>query len=98
MENQEEKKPFNIHDINVEELRKAAGLHKHILNEFEQVNHTAAGKRGFTAKEVATIICRENPQLLEIIEIKEMITAWNTDRQDLKEYRRRERMARKNNM
>jgi hypothetical protein len=92
MENQEEKKTFNI---NLEELRKSASLHKHILNQFEQVNHTAAGKRGLTAEQVATIICREKPQLLEIIEIKEIIVAWNTDRRDLKEYRRRERMVRK---
>jgi hypothetical protein len=95
MENQEEKKPLNIQDINVEALRNAARLHKHILNEFEQVNHTAAGKRGLTAQQVATIICRENPQLLEMVELKEIIVAWNTDRQDLKEYRRRERMAKK---
>lgn len=97
MENQEEKKPFNIQDIDVEKLRKAVSLHKHILNKFEQINHTAAGKRGLTAEQVATIICRENPQLLEMVEIKEIIVAWNTDRQDLKEYRRRERMAKKGN-
>ena len=97
MENQEEKKPFNIQDIDVEKLRKAVSLYKHILNKFEQINHTAAGKRGLTAEQVATIICRENPQLLEMVEIKEIIVAWNTDRQDLKEYRRRERMAKKGN-
>jgi hypothetical protein len=95
MGNQEEKKPFNIQDIDIVELRKAVSLHKHILNKFEQINHTAAGKRGLTAEQVATIICRENPQLLEIIEIKEIIVAWNTDRRDLKEYRRRELMAKK---
>jgi hypothetical protein len=93
MENQEKQKPFNIQDIDVEQLRKAVNLHKHILNKFEQVNNTAAGKRGLTAEQVATIICRENPQLLEIIEIKEIIVAWNIDRQDLKKYRRRERMS-----
>jgi hypothetical protein len=97
MENQEEQKPFNIQDIDIEKLHKAVSLHKHILSKFEQVNHTAAGKRGLTAEQVATIICRENPQLLEIIEIKEIIVAWNTDRKDLKEYRRRERMAKKGN-
>jgi hypothetical protein len=97
MENKEEKKPFNIQDIDVEKLHKAVSLHKHILNKFEQVNYTAAGKRGLTAEQVATIICRENPQLLEMIEIKEIIVAWNTDRRDLKEYRRRERMAKKGN-
>ncbi len=95
MENQEEKKPLNILDIDVEKLREAVRQHKHILNEFEQINHTAAGKRGLTAEQVATIICRENPQLLEIIEVKELIVAWNIDRRDLKEYRRRERMAKK---
>ena len=97
MENQEKKKPFNIQDINVEKLRKAVSLPKHILNKFEQINHTTAGKRGLTAEQVTTIICRENPQLLEMVEIKEIIVAWNTDRQDLKEYRRRERMAKKGN-
>lgn len=98
MENQEEKKPFNIQDIDVEKLHKAVSLHKHILNKFEQINHTAAGKRGLTAEQVATIICRENPQLLEMVEIKEIIVAWNTDRRDLKEYRRRERMAKRGNI
>jgi hypothetical protein len=97
MENQEEREPFNIQDIDIEKLHKALSLHKHILNKFEQVNYTAAGKRGLTAQQVATIICRENPQLLEIVEMKEIILAWNTDRQDLKEYRRRERMAKKGN-
>jgi hypothetical protein len=97
MENKEENKPFNIQDIDVEKLHKAVSLHKHILNKFEQINHTAAGKRGLTAEQVATIICRENPQLLEMVEIKEIIVAWNTDRRDLKEYRRRERMAKKGN-
>jgi hypothetical protein len=98
MENQEEKKPFNIQDIDTEKLLEEVRKHKHILNEFEQVNHTAAGKRGLTAHQVATIICRENSQLLEIIELKEIILAWNTDRQNLKEYRRRERMAKKGNV
>ena len=58
MENKEEKKPFNIQNIDVEKLHKAASLHKHILNKFEQVNHTATGKRGLTAEQVAMIICR----------------------------------------
>ncbi len=98
MQNQEEQKHFNIQDIDVEKLRKAVGLHKHILTKFEQINHTATGKRGLTAEQVATIICRENPQLLEMVEIKEIIVAWNTDRRDLKEYRRRERMAKKGNV
>jgi hypothetical protein len=98
MENLEEKKPFNIQDIDVEKLRKAVSLHKRILNKFEQINHTAAGKRGLTAEQVATIICRENPQLMEMIEIKEIMVAWNTDRQDLKEYRLMERMAKKGNI
>jgi hypothetical protein len=97
MENQEEKKPFNIKDIDVEKLHKTVSLHKHILNKFEQINYTVAGKRGLTAEQVATTICRENPQLLEMVEIKEIIVAWNTDRKDLKEYRRRERMAKKGN-
>ena len=97
MENQGKQNPFNIKDIDVEKLRQAVSLHKHILNKFEQVNHTATGKRGLKAEQVATIICRENPQLLEMVEIKEIIVAWNTDRQDLKEYRQRERMAKKGN-
>jgi hypothetical protein len=95
MENQEEKKTFNIQDIDGKKLLEEVRKHKHILNEFEQVNHTAAGKRGLTAQQVATIICRENPQLLNMAELKEIIVAWNTDRRDLKEYRRRERMAKK---
>jgi hypothetical protein len=32
MENQEEKKPFNIQDIDVKKLRKAVSLYKRILN------------------------------------------------------------------
>ena len=65
---------------------------KRILTKYEQVNESATRKKGLTAQEVITVICRENPQLLEQKELIEIIRLWHTDRQDLKEYRRRERM------
>jgi hypothetical protein len=68
---------------------------KKIFTKDECVNESAARKKGFTAQQVADIICRDNPSLLERKEIQEMITYWNTDRKELKDYRRRERIVKK---
>jgi RNA-binding protein YhbY len=68
---------------------------KTILTEYENICYTAAGKRGLTANQVAEIICKGNPKLLQEKELIEILKAWNTDRNDLKDYRKRERLANK---
>ena len=87
-ENIEEQHHIDFSKIDFKNLH----IPKRILTQYEQLNESAARKKGLTAKEVITIICRENPQLLEEKELTEIIRLWHTDRQDLKEYRRRERM------
>ena len=87
-------KKRNQNDIDLSKIDfKNLHINKRILTKYEQVNESAARKKGLTAQEVANIIFRENPQLLQEIEVIEVIRAWNTDRKDLKEYRRRERMS-----
>ena len=81
------------HDINFSKIDfKNLHIPKRILTKYEQTNESAARKKGLTAQEVVAVICRENPQLLEQKELIEIIRLWHTDRQDLKEYRRRERL------
>ena len=87
-ENTKTKRDIDFSKIDFKNLH----ITKRILTKYEQLNESAARKKGLTAKEVITVICRENPQLLEEKELIEIIRLWHTDRQDLKEYRRRERM------
>lgn len=70
-------------------------FNKTVMTKYEGLCHTAAGKRGLTAHQVADIICQDNPELLKIKELIEVLKAWDTDRNDLKNYRKRERMAKK---
>ena len=79
----------------IQEYRMSPNFPKRILNEYESLCLTASGKRGLTAYQVVEIICKDNPALLQEKELVEILKAWDTDRKDLKEYRRRERMANK---
>lgn len=79
----------------IQEYHMSPDYPKRILNEYENLCLTASGKKGLSAYEVAEIICRDKPELLQEKELVEILKAWNTDRKDLKEYRRRERMQKK---
>ncbi len=92
------KRPHTLEEIN--EIMKRIDVYspnfpKKILTKDECINETAARKKGFTAQQVADVICRDNPSLLDIKEIQEIITHWHTDRRELKGYRKRERMEKK---
>ena len=79
----------------IQEYRISPNFPKRILNEYENVCLTASGKRGLSAYQVAEIICKDKPALLREKEVVEILKAWNTDRKDIKECRRRARMAKK---
>ena len=87
-ENTKTKREIDFSKIDFNNLH----IPKRILTKYEQMNESTARKKGLTAQEVITVICRENPQLLEQKELIEIIRLWHKDRQDLKEYRRRERL------
>jgi hypothetical protein len=90
------KKPHTLEELS--EIMRGIDVYspdfpKKILTKDECINESAARKKGFTAQQVADVICRDNPSLLEIKEVQEMITYWHTDRKELKFYRKRERMG-----
>ena len=92
-------RPYTLMELN--EIMKKIDVYspnfpKKILTKEECINESAARKKGFTAQQVADVICRNNPSLLETKEVQEMITHWHTDRRELKSYRKRERMSRVN--